>query len=263
MEGLPAAVVFDLDDTLIVDDDAVVAALYATCNGAGPPAERLFAAVWAAAHSLWLRPGSLGELVAGLGVRPLEALLSASIRDDPALVGPGEEFRRAVWAGALAAEGLRDPALGIVLARRFREEALARYRARPGCREVLAALRGQAKLGLITNGPTELQREKLGRCDLAGEFDAILVSAEEGVAKPDERIFRRALERLEVQADQALMVGNSPTEDALGAIAAGMTALLVGGPGDEEGAANGVARIASIGQLPAALVGAVAGGRRQ
>lgn len=260
MEALPAAVALDLDDTLIVDDDAVVAALYATCDGAGPPAERLFAAVWAEAHSLWLRPGSFGERVMGLGVRPLEALISASIRDDPALAEPGEEFRRAVWSGALAAEGAGDAALGTALARRFREEALARYRPRPGCHEALAALRGRVKLALITNGPAELQREKLRRCGLAAAFDAILVSAEEGVAKPDERIFRRALERLEVEAGRSLMVGNSPSEDAGGALGAGMAALLVGDPADGERAAEGVPWIASIGQLPAALAAAASAG---
>ena len=88
--------------------------------------------------------------------------------------------------------------------------------------EVLAALRGQYRLGIISNGPSDLQRYKLKLFDLEREFDPIVISGEIGVAKPDQKIFRYALERAGVSPEEALYVGDSPVYDIVGAKGAGM-----------------------------------------
>ena len=49
----------------------------------------------------------------------------------------------------------------------------------------------------------------------------------EGVEKPDPEIFRRALERLRVEAQRAVYVGDIYSIDALGARAAGITPVIV------------------------------------
>jgi HAD superfamily hydrolase (TIGR01509 family) len=51
--------------------------------------------------------------------------------------------------------------------------------------------------------------------------DTIVTSAEAGAAKPDPAIFRLALERLRVQPERALHVGDEPLDEE-GARAAGM-----------------------------------------
>jgi putative hydrolase of the HAD superfamily len=56
----------------------------------------------------------------------------------------------------------------------------------------------------------------------------VLVSEAEGLRKPDPLIFRRAAERLGVEAGECLFVGDNPEIDIIGAAAAGMqTAFFV------------------------------------
>jgi putative hydrolase of the HAD superfamily len=93
-------------------------------------------------------------------------------------------------------------------------------------RDVLAELRRRGlKLGVITNGPSAMQRRKLAMLGVEHAFDAILVSEEEGVRKPDAEIFRRALARCGVAAHEALFVGDHPVVDVEGAHGAGLLAV--------------------------------------
>jgi len=93
-------------------------------------------------------------------------------------------------------------------------------------RHTLAELRRRGlKLGVITNGPSAMQRRKLRVLGLERSFDAILVSEEEGVRKPDAEIFRRALARCAVDAREALFVGDHPVADVEGAHRAGLLAV--------------------------------------
>ena len=64
------------------------------------------------------------------------------------------------------------------------------------------------KLALVTNGAGDAQQRKIARFDLTGLFDSILVEGEVGFGKPDERIYRRALQDLAVDPEDAWMVGD-------------------------------------------------------
>jgi putative hydrolase of the HAD superfamily len=93
----------------------------------------------------------------------------------------------------------------------------------PDVPETLAALRASGlKLGLITNGSVRMQSRKLECLSLSSAFDTILISATEGISKPDPEIFRRALERLQTDAARSVFVGDHPEIDIRGARAAGM-----------------------------------------
>lgn len=89
----------------------------------------------------------------------------------------------------------------------------------------LEALRPSYRLGLITNGPSAIQRRKIERFGLANYLDVLIVSGEVGVAKPDPAIFALALAQLGVGPDAALFVGDSPEHDLRGAAAAGMACV--------------------------------------
>lgn len=80
--------------------------------------------------------------------------------------------------------------------------------------------------------------------------DGVVTSAEVGAAKPDARIFRRALELAGVDADQAVHVGDSPDNDVTGARAAGLRAVLVTRDGE---APPEVEHIRSLCDLPPLL----------
>lgn len=58
-------------------------------------------------------------------------------------------------------------------------------------------------------------------------MDAILDSSVVNVAKPDPRIFEIALDRLGVQANRAIHVGDTPAADCTGALSAGITPVLI------------------------------------
>jgi putative hydrolase of the HAD superfamily len=83
------------------------------------------------------------------------------------------------------------------------------------------------RVGLITNGPADLQREKIRLLDLARYVDFALISGEIGVAKPDPAIFHEALRLGGVVAEEALFVGDSPEFDIAGARAAGIRSVWV------------------------------------
>jgi len=80
------------------------------------------------------------------------------------------------------------------------------------------------KLALVSNGIRDLTRFVAHhRLDV----DAIVDSRTHGYVKPHPTIFRAALERLDVAARDAAMVGDSPEEDIEGAHALGMRAILI------------------------------------
>jgi putative hydrolase of the HAD superfamily len=97
----------------------------------------------------------------------------------------------------------------------------------PGTVEALATLRSKGyRLGLISNWDDRLP-ELLTGLGLIPGLDPVVVSAIEGVSKPDPGIFAIALERADVPAERALMVGDDPVADIEGALAVGMRAIRV------------------------------------
>lgn len=85
------------------------------------------------------------------------------------------------------------------------------------------------QLGLITNGSSDTQRQKIYAAQLEEVFSAnrIWISAEVGVAKPDAAIFLRACEALGIAPANCLHVGDHEQDDLRGAIKAGLRARLV------------------------------------
>ena len=83
------------------------------------------------------------------------------------------------------------------------------------------------QMGVISNGLTIKQWEKLIRLGLYHFFDEVVTSQEAGSEKPDSEIFQLALERMGCKAEESVMVGNKFSEDILGATEVGMSAILV------------------------------------
>ncbi|NOH62552.1 pyrimidine 5'-nucleotidase [Vibrio sp. RE88] len=89
----------------------------------------------------------------------------------------------------------------------------------PGAKELMEALQGKAKLGIITNGFTELQAIRLERTGMTDYFEHVIISEEVGIAKPDAGIFSHALEKMGNPCkSKVLMVGDNPHSDILGGI---------------------------------------------
>ncbi|NLX35295.1 MAG: HAD family hydrolase [Chloroflexi bacterium] len=92
----------------------------------------------------------------------------------------------------------------------------------------LRALRPAHALALVTNfdHPTHVHA-LLEQYALSSWFDAIIISAELRIDKPDPRIFEHALRAVGVQANEALMVGDSVSADMAGADAVGCQPVLI------------------------------------
>jgi putative hydrolase of the HAD superfamily len=124
-----------------------------------------------------------------------------------------------------------------------------RFRPYPEVPDVLMRLReGGARLAVVSNWDVSLH-DVLERTALRPLVDAVAISAELGVAKPDPAIFRAALERLGAPADGALHVGDSLEHDVAGARAAGIDAVLVARNGTQ--APAGVRTVRSLAELVA------------
>lgn len=98
-------------------------------------------------------------------------------------------------------------------------------RAVPGSRELLARLKENVRIGIITNGFRKLQEEKIRICGLSPLIDILVISEEAGYQKPDERIFRTALARADTDPAQSVYIGDSWDIDILPASAYGMKAV--------------------------------------
>jgi FMN hydrolase / 5-amino-6-(5-phospho-D-ribitylamino)uracil phosphatase len=93
--------------------------------------------------------------------------------------------------------------------------------------DVVHAVKHRAGVGMITNGPSVIQREKIARLGIGPLFPFILVSEEEDLWKPDPRIFERALERGSAEPADAVYIGDNPEHDIAGARAAGITSVWI------------------------------------
>ncbi len=107
-------------------------------------------------------------------------------------------------------------------------------------------------VGILTNGPSALQRRKLEITGLADEVDAVAISEELGVAKPDPAAFHAAAALLGADPAGVAMVGDSPAYDIAGALGAGLAAAVwvrrVG-----SGSHDGAVVVRSLGEVPPAL----------
>ena len=110
----------------------------------------------------------------------------------------------------------------------YAHERIERAAAIPGAAEAVAAARRHGPVGLITNfSDGALQRRKIAAAGLEGQFDAVFISGEVGVHKPDPQIFHHAAEALDAAAADCVHIGNSWVSDVEGALAAGMPAVWV------------------------------------
>jgi len=92
-----------------------------------------------------------------------------------------------------------------------------------GAMNLLSALRGKVRLGIITNGFTHLMQARLERTGLANHFDLLVISEQAGMAKPQKGIFDYALSKIgNPPRERVLMVGDNPESDILGGINAGI-----------------------------------------
>lgn len=129
---------------------------------------------------------------------------------------------------ALTSLGIARDGLDLALAREYAARRRAVMQLYPEALEILERFRRRGlPLGLVTNGDASQQRDKIERFDLARLFDVIVIEGEFGVGKPDEKVFRHALERLGVAPREAWMVGDHLEFDVDGAQRLGLHGVWI------------------------------------
>lgn len=95
-----------------------------------------------------------------------------------------------------------------------------------GAIDLLERLRSAGwKIGILSNGFTEVQHRKIRNSGLGPYIDYIVLSDDIGVNKPDVRLYRHAEQVAGVTAASCLMIGDNPDTDIAGALAAGWQAI--------------------------------------
>lgn len=265
MQSALSALVFDLDDTLMVEEGSAEAAFVA----AGEPARERYGIDPRALH-LTLRR-ACRELWYAFPEHPYCKRVGISSWEGmwAEFTGPGPELERLrswapayrfeSWRAALCRHGVDDPALAGEMA-----EAFPRLRRRlhvvyPDTLPALGGLGGFA-LGLLTNGAADLQRRKIAGAGIGGYFREILISGDVGFGKPDPRIYGLMLERLGAAPHAALMIGNNLVTDIAAAQRARMRAVWVNRAGAaREGGIVPDWEIADLTELGAVLEAAGSG----
>ena len=208
-QKLPPIILFDLDDTLI-SFDGVIPLAYNKCVNEFFDKYTLnftkseFVATWEKADDWYW--------------------------DDPVRSKDGREnmkqARRNVFRLAFAELDMTDTSLSDMLADNYtayHNELICLF---PNTISTLEWLKMRGtRMGVVTNGASDGQREKLKRFDLERFFEIILIDQEVGYSKPDPRIFQHALDIMDISAKNAWMVGDSLTWDVSGAQAAGIFAI--------------------------------------
>jgi putative hydrolase of the HAD superfamily len=188
---LPKAVLLDLDDTILNDSGSVEACWREACLAGSASCsihpDVLFDQIRKTGQWFWSDPE-----------RHRVGRLNLSVA------------REEVVRLALFELGVENQELAAAMGRIYhdrREESLEIF---PDATDTLEWLRAQGcKLALLTNGNGPPQRRKIETFGLDRFFDGIFIEGEMGFGKPDERVYRRALERLAVEPSETWMAGDN------------------------------------------------------
>lgn len=137
------------------------------------------------------------------------------------------------------------------LAAEFVDREVGATRLDPAVRRLVESLAKRHQFGVLTNGDGYMQRRKLEEHGLDDLADAVVISNEVGVRKPNPQIFETAKERL--PAESYLYVGDTFEEDIAPAREAGFETVYIGD--DRPDAPVSARRTAALASLLLPLVG--------
>jgi putative hydrolase of the HAD superfamily len=128
-----------------------------------------------------------------------------------------------LWYNASADDPRIKTALNV-----FFQDYVDSLELRPYAKKLTKRMKENCKLGLVSNFTyAPVIYASLRKLGINHFFDAVLVSDENGWRKPHKRIFLEALRKLQVTAEEAVFIGDSPLEDIKGAKEVGMKTVFV------------------------------------
>ncbi len=145
--------------------------------------------------------------------------------------------------------------LPAITAEVFRAASRRQLRLYPDVKKTLDGLKKKYKLAAVSDGQAQWAGAELASVGLGGYFRPFVVSGDYGYRKPDERLFKKALKKMEMTADEVVFVGNDMYRDVFGAAQLGIkTVLFRSNQGEQEYCGTKAdAEIMAFSQLPAAV----------
>ncbi len=135
-----------------------------------------------------------------------------------------ERFRRPLSEG----KGIEvTEALCLEMSDRFLDFCASKPGVIDGAHELMDYLKQRGyRMHMTSNGFHEVQYKKLAACGMRDYFDTIILSENAGVNKPSPAFFDYALRQSGASRETTLMIGDNLQTDILGALNAGIDALL-------------------------------------
>ena len=115
----------------------------------------------------------------------------------------------------ISLRGKKEQALWLaMIANTFRCLSTRRFRIYPRVKDVLTALRAQGHaIYLLSNAQRIFTMPELERLGLVDFFDAIYISSDCGMAKPESAFLQRLLDEQRLKAEDCVMIGNDWRSD--------------------------------------------------
>lgn len=158
-----------------------------------------------------------------IGIDPLDYMLMEEPYEEERL----ELFKNGVYSDVkdILGEVTQEEFFAAFLKRRFDyTEAI------DGMLDLIKDLKAAGhKIGIITDGISEVQHRKAQTLGLDKLVDRVFASGDFGYGKPDTKFFFGAMKAAGVRAEDSIMIGNNIDSDVFGALASGMKAIYFGG----------------------------------
>ena len=196
---LPKGIMFDLDDTITTFDSIVVPTWKKICNIYANryhmlDEEELFKNIRETANWFWSDKN-----------RHKEGRLNI------------ENTRRKILEITFKKMEISDTSLAHEIADMYSKKRVEAIDFFPGAEDTLKYLNEQnVALALVTNGQSQKQRAKIKRFRLERFFSSILIEGELGYGKPNEAVYLRALDELNLRPESVWFVGDNLEWDVEG-----------------------------------------------
>ena len=227
------ALIFDLDETLVVEEASAEAAFIETGELAraryGIDPRELHRTLRKTCREIWYA-FSCHPYCKRVGISSWEGMWAEFSGSEPDLISLrnwAPSYRYDSWKTALLRHGIDDPELAGEMADTFPRLRRTKNVVHEDAIRALEKFSRSYSLGLLTNGTPDLQWRKLNGAGLGKYFDCVLISGEVGIGKPDPRIFGMLVTRLKARAGTTLMIGDSLNSDVQGAQEAGLRAVWI------------------------------------
>jgi len=154
----------------------------------------------------------------GKSRQELEDLVFSSVSGTQAQLGKISDDEN--WENVRLSAGLSSAELAD-----FQTDFWSGDRLDEGLIRLIQDLRPAHKIGLLSNNYPSLRSALQDRWKIADIFDVIIISAEVGLLKPDERIYRLALDQLDLAPEETVFIDDF-AHNLIGAQKVGMRTIL-------------------------------------